>query len=277
MMGWANSWSLVANLGATLIAAPLFVLGGYRLLGWASVAAALTQAALGASLPAAPRTAGPADPDAADIGYVAMLRTGLAEVLHTRAIRRGVAIAALLGGFLVLDEYFALVARQHGESTRVVPLLIGLTVAGQAVGAALAGRTAGLAARRMAAALAVAAALIAAGLTDGRWVGFVAVAAGYGVTHNLIIVAGARVQDAITGPARATVTSVIGLLTEVISLVAYAWVALGAARFSITTLVIAMTVPMLAVAALLPRWLPAARAADHDPAEPDRDPVDQVP
>ncbi len=40
------------------------------------------------------------------------------------------------------DEYFPLVARDHGVSTTVVPVLVAITVVGQAIGTALVGRTA---------------------------------------------------------------------------------------------------------------------------------------
>ncbi|NUS51503.1 MAG: MFS transporter, partial [Nocardioidaceae bacterium] len=51
LIGWAESAAMVANLLATLSAAPLFAWGGYALVGWTSVAVALVQALLAATLP----------------------------------------------------------------------------------------------------------------------------------------------------------------------------------------------------------------------------------
>src|SRR3954454_3768211 len=60
LIGWAHSTALVANLAATLLAAPLLALGGYPLVGWASVAICGVQAALAATLPVSERARRPA-------------------------------------------------------------------------------------------------------------------------------------------------------------------------------------------------------------------------
>ena len=162
LMGWATSLAMVANLLGTVVAGPLFALGGYELVGWVSVGVALFQAVLALSLPAAPRVgaadeAGAARREDGDRSfaarYLAMLRDGLGEVTHERVVRRAALIASLLMGFLVFDEYFGLVAREHGAATDTVPYLIGLTVAGQAIGTAFAGRTSKMSGQAMAVAL----------------------------------------------------------------------------------------------------------------------------
>jgi hypothetical protein len=70
-----------------------------------------------------------------------------------------------------------------------------------------------------------------------------------------------------TGAARATVTSVSGLLEEAVALVVFAAVGLAGGRVGVTVLIAAGAVPMLLLAAALPRWLPPARtappASDH--------------
>jgi MFS family permease len=264
LMGWANAAAMVAAVVATAAAAPLQALGGYALVGWVSVGAALVQAALALSLPAVPRVAAVADDDLDDAssggdavsGYVATLRAGVAEAARDVAVRRAVLIAALLLGFLAYDEYFPLVAREHGAPTAQVPLLMALVTLGQTVGAALAGRTARWRSRALAWALAVAAVLLAVGALSGGVGGFVALAVGYGVATNVIVVAEARVQDAIRGPARATVTSVTGLSSEVFAVLLFAGFALGSARLAVATMVALLSLPLLVVTALVPRWLP---------------------
>ena len=74
-----------------------------------------------------------------DLGYLAMLRAGLAESLHPR-LARAVLLAAAVPAFLAFDEYFGLLAVDLGATLASVPLLVALTVAAQAVGAALAPR-----------------------------------------------------------------------------------------------------------------------------------------
>jgi MFS family permease len=258
--GWCDSWSMMANLTATLLATPLYRLGGYRLLGAVSVGAALAQALVALSQPAPAKTAG----HASSLGYMAMLKAGLGEALRVRIIRRGIFIAAIMAGLLIFDEYFGLLANEHGMPTAVIPVLIGITVAAQAIGTALAGRTAGVSGRVMAVVLVVSAILIAAGAAQGRWWGFTAVAIGYGAVSNLIIVVEARVQASIAGPARATVTSVIGLAEEVLALSAFGAIGVGTHWFSISTLVMLLTVPMLAIGLLVAKWLPRARDAEAD-------------
>lgn len=43
VMGWANSLAMVADLCGAQLAAPLFAIGGYQLVGWVSVCMALLQ------------------------------------------------------------------------------------------------------------------------------------------------------------------------------------------------------------------------------------------
>ncbi|HMG32014.1 MAG TPA: MFS transporter [Jiangellaceae bacterium] len=269
LMGWANSLAMVATLVGTALAAPLFAIGGYVLVGWVSVGIALVQAVLALSLPAAPRVA---EADETHVvgspeirgslvnRYVAMLRSGLAEVLRQRLVRHAVLIVSMLG-LLAFDEYLPLVARENGAATETVPLLVALTVAGPAIGTALAGRTAHMRGRTMAWALAAAAILIAIGAAEGRWLGFLAIGAGFGIAGNVTIVAEARLQDAITGPARATVTSVSGLLSEVFAVAVFAAFALGSVWHAVSTMVTVLTVPILLIAVLVPRWLPTSGAA----------------
>ncbi|WP_246485782.1 hypothetical protein [Kribbella qitaiheensis] len=192
--------------------------------------------------------------------YRLMLVTGLAEVGSSRTVRKAVALVALLGGFLAFDEYFPVLAREVGASTTLVPLLIAGTVAAQAIAGALAGVAYKLRASIFAIGLAATAVLIAWGSLSGTALGFVPIAIGYGVMHLVIIVSEARLQDAITGPARATVISVSGLFAEVFAVAVYAGFAVGSVWFTLPVLVAGLTVPVLLTAFLTPFALPAPAA-----------------
>ncbi len=74
-----------------------------------------------------------------------------------------------------------------------------------------------------------------------------------------MIVSEARLQQVITGPARATVTSVAGVATEVVALAVYGAFAVAAAVASVSTLVALLGIPVLAVAVAVRRWLPPSR------------------
>ncbi|MFE6922685.1 MFS transporter [Nocardia sp. NPDC057663] len=297
IMGWARGAQETTVLVAILAAAPLFALGGYPLVGWVSVVIALLHTLTAVALPSAPvaisagavddlddEPPGPAGPhvvpgsalSGAEPGglsrYVAMLRTGTAEAFRVRRVRRGVLLGALLYGVTAFDEYFGLLAVSGGSSTSASALLVGVTVVGSLAGSLLAGRTEAVPARWLAAALFVAGILfiggalaVGAALTAGSWLlwaGFAGIGIAYGIDFNIEVVAGARLQDAIAGPARATVLSFSGLLSEIVALLVFGFVA-AATQWLTMSATIALLGTVLLVAALLtPSWLPPRVAAD---------------
>jgi MFS family permease len=237
--------ALVLNLVATATAAPIVAWWGLTGAGWASVAVCVVATVLAMGLPAdAPRShPDPGADEEAGPGYLAMLRSGLRESLHPQ-VARAVLLAALVPAFLAFDEYFGLLAVDVGASVTAVPLLVALTVAAQAAGSALAPL---LPMRRLGPVLAVAGGLVAAGASVRVPAGFVLVAVGYGALQAAIVVAQTDLQRRIRGAARATVTSVSGLLSDVGAIALYAFVAVGSGWASIAALV---TVLALVVVAL---------------------------
>ncbi|HEX3296332.1 MAG TPA: MFS transporter [Nocardioides sp.] len=280
LIGWAQSTALVANLTATAAAAYLFHVGGYALVGWTSVVIAVGQGALAATLPVSARARrvrdrdegadgadGTDGPDGAEGGalagteraastYVAMLRAGLSESRHHPDVRRVLLLAATMVGLTAYDEYFPLVARDHGVATSTVPLLIAITVVGQVVGTALVGRTARFGGPVVGGVLGAGAVLVSVGALASPYLGFVAIAVGYGMLNNAMLVGETRLQDAITGPARATVTSVLGLIEELVALAVYGAFSLGSQVLDFPTLVALLGVPTVLVAVAVVRWLP---------------------
>ncbi|WP_433594802.1 MFS transporter [Nocardia sp. CA-145437] len=306
LMGYVRAATEAAALAGILAAAPLYAWGGYALVAWSSVVIAAVHTLTAALLPSAPKSISAAtvedledvdddDPDAAvepslsrapeaaePVGYLAMLRAGLREALHVRLIRRGVILVALLNGITAFDEYFSLLADHAGAGPSLAAVLVGVTVAGSLAGAMLAGRTERMSARVMASALAVAGVLFIAGaLLAGSAaahptslyvltaVGFSAVGIAYGIDYNADVIASARLQDAITGPARATVTSVAGFTTEVIALLVFGFAAVATTWLPLPFMVAALGITLLLAAALTPTWLPRqshtrSLAAEHD-------------
>jgi MFS family permease len=263
LIGWAHSTAMLANLAASGIAAVLLHVGGYELVGWVSVAIAVGQGLLAATLPVsagalrAPRTEGAfGSAERAASRYLTMLRSGLAESRHRPQVRRVLLLAAAMVGLTAYDEYFPLVARDHGVATSTVPVLIAITVAGQAAGTALVARTAHASARRIGATVAAGAVLVSVGALVTPYAGFVAVAVGYGMLNNTMLVGETRLQDMINGPARATVTSVLGLLEEVVALSVYGAFALASQVLGFPSLVALLGLPALLVAASVARFLP---------------------
>ena len=119
-------------------------------------------------------------------------------------------------------------------------------------------------ARTMGLVLLGSAVLISAGaLVDRPWVGFAGIAVGYGLLNNAMIVSEARLQDVITGPARATVTSSAGLATEVVALAVYIGFAATGGFVSVPVQVAALGVPLVLVALLAARTFPPSPRASE--------------
>lgn len=201
--------------------------------------------------------------DAVSSRYLTMLRTGLGEAFRVRRVRRGVMLGALLYGVTAFDEYFGLLAVSGGASTSTSALLIAVTVVGSLLGSLLAGHTEAVSASVLAVALFVAGLLFIAGAlavgmggTAMLWIGFVGIGVAYGIDFNAEVIAGARLQDSIAGPARATVTSVSGLLSEIVALGVFAFVALATQWLAMSTTIALLGLVILVSAVLTPTWLP---------------------
>ncbi|MGH8826066.1 MAG: MFS transporter [Jiangellaceae bacterium] len=239
----------VLTLAATLLASVLIKLGGFDLIGAASVAVCAVLTLIAVSLPrdAQSAPAQPADPGELR-GYGAMLRGGLAEVYRSRSVRWAVLLAALVPGFLAFDEYFPLLAASLGTDIPLIPVLIAGVDAAQALGALAAER---LHARSVVPWMVAGAVLLGAGAQSGHPGGFVAIAAGYGLLQLAIVVVETRLQGVIEGAARATVTSVTALLSELFAIAIYAGFALGSIWLSLISLVTLLAVALLVLAAVV--------------------------
>ncbi|RQM33330.1 hypothetical protein TN91_15610 [Rhodococcus ruber] len=92
-----------------------------------------------------------------------------------------------------------------------------------------------------------------------------AIGIGYGALNNAMIVAEARMQDTMSGTARATVTSVSGVVGEVVSVAVYAGFALGTVWLPLSAVLAAWAVPLLGLAAAAVRWLPPSQSSLRSP------------
>ena len=221
--GRAGTVAILAMLAATLLAAPAYAVGGYRLVGLASIAVTTLGGLLALRLPETMGTGEGADP------YLRTLADGLREAVRDRRIAWAVAVAALVPGFSALDEYLPLLARDHGAPTPAVPLLFALTALAMAAGSALAARHPALGSRPLAGVVTAAAILLAAGALIRDLSGMVAAAAAFGLLQFAMVQAETRLQHAITGRARSTVLSVAGFASEVFAVALYAFFGLDVA------------------------------------------------
>ena len=226
---------LVAQVPTAVIASVLFSLGGYALAGWVSVASCLASAALAWRLPETPRSAEESEED----GYLATLWSGVRQVRSSRSIRWAVLCLALVFSLDAFEEYFTLMAHDWSVPTVWVPVAtLGVPLAG-ALGAYLAGR---MDPRPwllvLSAGLLIAAALIA------RPHALVIVAAFYGLYHFVLVHVEAELQHRIgDSSARATVTSVSGLGSELASYLTFAaWVVHGPLAVGVLVLLVGVVI-----------------------------------
>jgi MFS family permease len=273
VMGRARTAEVLGAAGSGALAGPVLAVGGYPGVGAASVLACLLAAAVATRFPEhrparpaeSPTGSGPAAaerrgrPDGDDdLGWLATLRAGLAEARADRAVRAALllvpAVTAIWGG---LDEYTGLLARDTGVADAAVPLLLLLLWAGMTAGGLLAPAGERLTTRGYAGLLVLAASALAAGALVGRPAGFLLLAVAFAAFQLATVLADARLQARITGPSRATVTSVAGMATDLTIIAFYGGYGLlaGAAGNAVAFALAAL--PYLAVACWLvssPTW-----------------------
>ncbi|MGH3713404.1 MAG: MFS transporter [Micromonosporaceae bacterium] len=268
LIGRAKAIGLAAVMLATAAAAPVFAWGGYLAVGAASVLACLAASVAAAALP---EHRVPVEEDAPELGYLATLRDGVAHSWRNPAVRAAVllvpAVSAIYGA---LEEYGSLLARDTGVADSTVPLLVLLLEAGVAAAGLFAARASRLPVRGFAALLAAAAIAMAVGAYGRSVAGIVLVAGAFGVYQLATVVADVRLQQAITGGHRATITSVAGFGTELLTIAVFGLYAAGSAYASHGTVFAWFALPYLLVAAI---W-----AASHRrPATPAPEPAEAEP
>jgi MFS family permease len=242
--GWIGAVQLVAQVPTAFAATALFAVGGYPLVGWVSVGTCLLAAALATRFPEPPRE--PDGDGAAEVrSFVGTLWRGVSEVARLPRLRAVVVGAALLGGVDGVEEYWPLMAGAWGVPAAAVPVAtLAIPLAG-AVGAALAGRAERLPTRWLLGLLGTSGLLLGAAGLWARPAALAAVAVFYGLYCAVLVVAEARLQHSITGPHRATITSIAGLGIELSSLLVFAAWAVGGT--SAVALLVLAVVPVVAV------------------------------
>ena len=238
LRGHVTAATHVGQVPAAFAATGLIAWGGYAAVGWVSVGICLAGAALTWTFPDPPRTSEPPDPDEPtatdadlrdtpvdDLGYLATLRAGLAEAVGSRIVRGALLAAALVGGIDALEEFYPLIVGERVPVVAVPVVLLVVTLCG-AAGAALGGRAGRLRAGGLAAVVALAG-IALVGAEAAGIAGLVAVGLCYGLQQCALVVTDTRVQERLSGRARATATSVSALGMEVVALAVFAGWAFG--------------------------------------------------
>lgn len=264
--GRARAAATIAVLVSMLLAPTVYGSGGYTALGIGSVAACLASSAVALALPEHRE-----ERHAEYTGLRAYGRTlaaGLREVRGNRRVLFAVTMAALIAMLWgSLEEFAALLAFDFGADRQTVPYLVAALTLGVTAGALLAGRLERWRWRRLGLWLGAGAIVLIAGALYGGITGFLLLVPAFAVFNSAGVVAEVRIQDAITGPARATVTSVAGLGMEAGAVLVYALYALAATQVGHGGGFALGGVAYLVVAALI---VVAASAVRHTPAQAPR-------
>jgi predicted MFS family arabinose efflux permease len=257
VLGRMRAAALVAQVPAAVAATILFWWGGYPLVGWASVGVCAVAAAVARRIPdtrlgSAARTRSEAvESEAVESESVESeseagnLRRAFVEAWQRPLVRAALLAVAALAGLDALEEYVPLLAGQWSVPVAAIPLaVLGLPVAG-ALGAALGGRSARrLSGLRLGLRLGFAGLLLLAAALARVPMGLLCVFVGYGLYQSVLVSAGALLQKRITGPARATVTSLAALAGELAAFATYtAWALGGGPGLAVLVLVVSVTLP----------------------------------
>ena len=243
---------VLAAMCSGAVAAPVIAAGGFSAVGAASVAVCLL-ASLVAMLFPENRIRSRDEPEQP---WADTLTAGLREARRSRPVRAAVILVAVVASVWgALDEYTPLLIESGGVSASDVALLMVVIWAGAAAGGLLAGRAARLSSTALAGLICCGAALTAVGALSGHPLGVVALAAAFGIFQLATVVADTRLQESISGPARATVTSLAGMSTDVATLAVYGSYAALVDVAGHSGAFAMLTLPYLAVAVWLRRGL----------------------
>ncbi len=251
---------------AVAAAGPLYDAGGYALAGGVSVGMAVVHCGCVMLLPGAPQTTRVVDAEVdPSVGsYPATLRAGLSEAFGNVTVRRVLTAYAMVIVVVGVDEFVPNLLRDNGNGTKTIAYLLAVMVAAQAVGTAAADRLAHASGRWPVPTVSTAGvAAVGLGALAGGVALPVGVVVGYGFATAAMTALDIRLQDAIVGPSRATVTSVGGLANEVGSLAsfgAFGWAAAAYGWRPGAALVCLVVLAPLAVVVARARPAPRAQA-----------------
>lgn len=229
LAGRARAAATIAVLTSMLLAPTVFGYGGYVALGIGSLAAGVLNAVVGAAFPE-DRTGRDAEFEGLR-AYGRTLAAGIREVRNSRIVLFAVVMmATVMMIWGSLEEFVALLSVDLGADRQTVPYLVAALTAAVTAGSLFAERFGDWPWRRLGWGLIAAGLVLVAGAWYGGMLGFAVMVSTFAVFAAVGVVCEARLQHAISGPARATVTSVAGLLYEagaVVFYLSYALVATG--------------------------------------------------
>ncbi|MCL7427929.1 MFS transporter [Streptomyces sp. YS415] len=216
VMGRARAAGLLGVMAAMAAAGPVFALGGYRAVGAASVAVCLLAALTATRFPEDRNRKGD------DEGWAATLRTGLATARTDRSLRGALLLVpAVACVWSALDEYSPLLVRETGVPDGFVPYALLLIWAAVTAVSLLAGPAERLGTTGFTWLIAASAVALALGALTRTPAGLALIAVAFAGFQLATVLADVRLQHRIEEGGRATLTSVAGLGTELLTVLVY--------------------------------------------------------
>ncbi|WP_433338665.1 MFS transporter [Spirillospora sp. CA-294931] len=241
LMGRSEAVAALAVMVASVVAAPVLGVAGFGGVGAASVGVCVLGVVAGWSMP---ETRGPRGEGEVEPSLGAVVREGWGQVRGSAAVRGALVLSVVVTGAAAMDEYVPLLVVSMGVAGAGVPLLVGLVTAGDTVGGWLAGRGV----RWFGPVVLVSGLCLAAGSVGGSAWGLVLVAVAFGGLRWAMTAADARLQERIGDGARATVTSLAGLGSEVVAVLVFAGYGVGSLWAGPGVLFVVASVPFVVVA-----------------------------
>ncbi|MER6676161.1 MFS transporter [Streptomyces sp. NPDC000983] len=240
VLGRARAAGLLGVMAAMAAAGPVYAIGGYPAVGAASVAACLLASATASRFPDDRDRAADAE------GWAATLRGGLATVRRDRSLRGALLLVpAVACVWSALDEYSPLLVRETGVADGLVPYALLLIWAAVTAVSLLAGPAERLGRTGYAWLVAVSALALALGALARTPAGLVLIAVAFAGFQLATLLAEVRLQHRIEEGGRATLTSVAGLGTELLTVLVYGAYAAAGDHASHATVFAAFAVPYL--------------------------------
>ncbi|MFI9771435.1 MFS transporter [Streptomyces sp. NPDC052415] len=216
VMGRARAAGLLGVMAAMAAAGPVFALGGYRAVGAASVAVCLLAALTATRFPEDRNRKGD------DEGWAATLRTGLTTARTDRSLRGALLLVpAVACVWSALDEYSPLLVRETGVPDGFVPYALLLIWAAVTAVSLLAGPAERLGTTGFTWLIAASAVALALGALTRTPAGLALIAVAFAGFQLATVLADVRLQHRIEEGGRATLTSVAGLGTELLTVLVY--------------------------------------------------------
>jgi MFS family permease len=217
VIGRTESFAMFFGIGATLLAAPVFAQLGYEGILWGSVVAVICAGLIALTLPNKTR-----QQEVEPVAYTMIIRQAIKEVSQNNALLKIIIFGVFTGVlFRIFDEYASLIIKAGDVATVYVPIVSAMVFLPLIVMDFFAYKFEKMRQISFMILLVVAGlSLVLTGKYLG-WGGLVAFAAFLLLIKVSITIFGAKVQHAIKGRTRATITSINGFGVEVSAVVGF--------------------------------------------------------